>query len=61
MKVFNSESLEAFRINRQLGPAKKLTVGQLRIATVPQIVAPARSSSMKQEWLEPILIPARVQ
>jgi hypothetical protein len=60
MKALNLEELEAIRARRCFDPAKKLTVGQLRIATIPQVLAPARIGPVDPGWLRPIEISKRV-
>jgi len=45
-------SLDTLIAESRLSPAKKLTVGQLRIATVPSIVRPERHGAFDPAWLE---------
>lgn len=45
-------SLDTLIAEGRLTPAKKLTVGQLRIATVPKIVRPELHGAFDPAWLE---------
>jgi hypothetical protein len=52
-------SLVALVADRQLAPAKRLTVGQLRIATVPRVIRPEREGPFDPSWLTPLqLLPS---
>ncbi len=53
MNLVNVATLQALVAKRRLGPAKKLTFGQLRIATVPSIVRPERAGVIDPKWLQP--------
>jgi hypothetical protein len=54
MKAWDYSSLARLVAERKLAPARKLTVGQLRIATVPSIIRPERQGAFDPEWLEPL-------
>jgi len=54
MQAWDYESLVRMVADRHLEPAKLLTVGQLRIATVPSVIRPAREGVMDPVWLKPL-------
>ena len=54
MTAWNYNSLMRRVAERQLAPAKKMTVGQLRIATVPNVIRPAREGVFDPAWLQPL-------
>lgn len=54
MESWNYSSLLRLVAERQLEPAKKLTVGQLRIATVPRVIRPEREGPFDPAWLAPL-------
>ena len=54
MERLDYRSLVALVANRQLAPAKRLTVGQLRIATVPRVIRPEREGPFDPSWLTPL-------
>jgi hypothetical protein len=58
MKTWDYRSLLRLVAERHLEPAKKLTVGQLRIATVPSVIRPAREGAFDPAWLKPL--PSRI-
>jgi hypothetical protein len=60
MNVWNYSSLVRLVAERQLAPARKLTVGQLRIATVPRVLRPKREGAFDPEWLKPLATTASV-
>ena len=53
-QTWDYESLVRLVADRQLEPAKLLTVGQLRIATVPSVIRPAREGRFDPTWLKPL-------
>jgi len=56
MTKLNLNSLAAFRATHNLGTGKKLTVGLLRIATIPAVVRPRRIGTIDRDWLTPIVL-----
>ena len=52
MKTFNRQTLSELVERRQLQPARQLSVGQLRIATIPRVLRPERSGQFDPQWLE---------
>lgn len=54
MNMLTIKSLEAARKQQAGGAFKKLPVGQLRIATIPQILRPARTGTLRPEWLRSV-------
>jgi hypothetical protein len=56
MDTLDLNSLEAYKAAHGLGAGKKLTVGILRIASIPDVVRPERSGTIKKEWLTPITL-----
>ncbi|HUN86669.1 MAG TPA: hypothetical protein VMU48_19975 [Terracidiphilus sp.] len=56
MVSFNLKSLAVFRVAHGPANGKKLTVGLLRIASIPSDVRPERSGAVQQEWLTPIAL-----
>jgi len=54
MNAWDYNSLVRLVAERQLEPAKKLTVGQLRIATIPNVIRPAREGAFDPAWLNPL-------
>ena len=54
MNAWDYNSLIRWVAARQLAPAKKLTVGQLRIAAVPNVIRPAREGVFDTAWLQPL-------
>jgi hypothetical protein len=56
MTRLDMKSLAAFRATHNFGTGKKLTVGLLRIATVPAVVRPRRIGTIQKDWLSPIVL-----
>ena len=56
MQLMNLNSLESYRASRGLANGKKLTVGILRIASIPDVVRPERTGTIQQDWLTPIVL-----
>ena len=54
MKPWDYSTLLKMVADRQLGPAIKLTVGQVRIATVPRVIRPEREGTFDPAWLKPL-------
>jgi hypothetical protein len=54
MEPWDYSSLLRLVAERQLEPAKRLTVGQLRIATVPRVIRPEREGLFDPAWLSPL-------
>jgi len=54
MQAWDYESLVRLVDDRQLEPAKMLTVGQLRIATVPSVIRSPREGTFDPAWLQPL-------
>jgi hypothetical protein len=54
MKTWDYSSLARLVAERKLAPARKLTVGQLRIATVPSVIRPERQGPLDPAWLTPL-------
>jgi hypothetical protein len=54
MTPWDYSSLVRLVADRQLEPAKRLTVGQLRIATVPRVIRPEREGTFDPSWLKPL-------
>ena len=54
MKAWDYNTLTRLVAQRELAPARKITVGQLRIATVPRIVRPERQGAFDPSWLTPL-------
>ena len=54
MQTLNLKTLSDLVERRQLKPARPLSVGQLRIATVPKVLRPERAGMFDPRWLEPL-------
>ena len=60
--TWDYSTLSALVADRGLHPAKRLTAGQLRIATVPRLVRPDREGDPDPDWLTPLsTTPAHAQ
>ena len=53
---FDTVALQSAVARRQLEPAKQLTTGQLRIATVPSTLRPKRAGPFDRKWLKPVMV-----
>ena len=53
-KAWDYIALSALVAERGLQAAKRLTVGQLRIATVPRVIRPDREGTPNPAWLTPL-------
>jgi hypothetical protein len=60
MKAWDYSSLAKLVGERKLAPAKKLTVGQLRIAAVPSVIRPERQGEFDPAWLQPLPVKAAI-
>lgn len=58
MNALNRQTLATLVKQRGLEPARLLPVGQLRIATIPSVLRPARHGVANPLWLEPLRVPA---
>jgi hypothetical protein len=56
MKTLNLKSLATYKATRGLVTGKKLTVGILRIASIPDVVRPERTGTIQPDWLSPIML-----
>ena len=56
MVSLNLKSLAALRAAHGPANRKMLTVGLLRIASVPSDVRPERSGAVQPDWLSPIVL-----
>lgn len=56
MNSLSREDLVKLIAIRKLVPAKRLTVGQVRIATFPPVIRPERQGNIDPDWLEPVCV-----
>jgi len=51
--TLNRKTLSDLVAQRRLVPGRPLTVSQLRVAMVPQVVSPLREGQSKRDWVIP--------
>jgi hypothetical protein len=56
MKTLNLNSLATYKADRGLANGRKLTVGILRIASIPDVVRPDRTGTIQPDWLSPMVL-----
>jgi hypothetical protein len=54
MTAWDYSALSTLVAERGLQPALRLSVGQLRIATVPRVIRPDREGTPDPAWLTPL-------
>ena len=54
IQAWDYNALAKMVAERGLAPARRLTVGQLRIATVPRVIRPDCEGTLDPSWLTPL-------